>query len=526
MTIVGDTDLLHQTADAIPNAFTWPPPPTENAADILWLEPDPAATPPASVPEQVPEHVPDQVPAADASDGITVSYLLSAGISFEWQDVVALVQELGAQLKDAKPSGNLVALDAITLEADGRLRVKLDTGTVPIVSSLGHVLQQLLIDQPSPANLRLLALQANSDASSFGSVEDLRSALAKFERPGRRKTIAGLYERAQAIRRPIPIQAVPAKIERVPETPAPAIVHEPPEKQTKKRPPPARQWRIAGIVLGTVAVAVTAMVFVIRGRSEPVSAPQAAVDRLLQAVPDGDVSEPPSNNGLPGEHSERLASAGKSAPRAVDSPVRLPAPAAASPAAGAPALGESASVAEAAPTIRQQAASPISGNAEEEFRRAQALFDKKEYLAAAAAFQRVIALVSNQEPTPSSSILRSTANDMAALSRAGLLSTGDARVYTTLDKGVVEPVPLGQYFPEEPGPGAVPGEPSTLELLIDTRGIVESVRLRNPLNRYRDKWWLPASKTWRFQPAMKDGHPVKFLKRIMISPIAPSPSDP
>jgi hypothetical protein len=115
---------------------------------------------------------------------------------------------------------------------------------------------------------------------------------------------------------------------------------------------------------------------------------------------------------------------------------------------------------------------------------------------------------------------------MAALSRAGLLSTADARVYTTLDKGVTEPVPLGQYFPEEPGPNAVPGEPSTLELLIDTRGIVESVRLRNPLNRYRDKWWLPAAKTWRFQPATKDGQPVKFLKRILITAVAPSPSDP
>jgi hypothetical protein len=58
-----------------------------------------------------------------------------------------------------------------------------------------------------------------------------------------------------------------------------------------------------------------------------------------------------------------------------------------------------------------------------------------------------------------------------------------------------------------------------LEILIDNQGAVESVRLRNPQNRYRDKWWLPAAKTWRFHPALKDGQPVKFLKRIVINPL-------
>ena len=85
-------------------------------------------------------NVPAQVPNAEGATGVPVSYLLLPGVSFdfEWQDVVALVQELGAQLKDAKPTGSLLALDAITLEPDGRLGVKLDTGTVPLSARLAR----------------------------------------------------------------------------------------------------------------------------------------------------------------------------------------------------------------------------------------------------------------------------------------------------------------------------------------------------------------------------------------------------
>ena len=76
---------------------------------------------------------------------------------------------------------------------------------------------------------------------------------------------------------------------------------------------------------------------------------------------------------------------------------------------------------------------------------------------------------------------------------------------------MTEPVPLGHYFPDEPGPNAVPVT-STLELLIDTEASSSQFGCEDPLNRYRDKWWLPAAKTWRFQPrGEENGQPVKFL---------------
>ena len=34
---------------------------------------------------------------------------------------------------------------------------------------------------------------------------------------------------------------------------------------------------------------------------------------------------------------------------------------------------------------------------------------------------------------------------------------------------------------------------------------------------YREAWWVFASKSWQFRPAMKDGKPVRFLKRIALT---------
>jgi hypothetical protein len=63
-----------------------------------------------------------------------------------------------------------------------------------------------------------------------------------------------------------------------------------------------------------------------------------------------------------------------------------------------------------------------------------------------------------------------------------------------------------------------------LKLVVNGRGAVESVRLQSPSNRYHDRFWVSVAKTWRFQPALKDGHPVKFLKSIVITD--PPLSDP
>jgi hypothetical protein len=208
--------------------------------------------------------------------------------------------------------------------------------------------------------------------------------------------------------------------------------------------------------------------------------------------------------------------------------------------------------ASSAAKIQPPTSTRVPAVAEGEFGRALELFDRKEYAAAADGFQRVITILSAGELSPSSSILRSTANEMAAASQAALVvpkpvsvvrNQGvieqepvkpslsgrapadvppDPHVYKAGDEGVIAPSPLKQYIPPQPAAGVRPSDLSVLELLIDSRGAVESVHLQNPKNRFRDDWWLSAAKAWQFQPASKDGRPVKFLERVLITTFTPA----
>ena len=92
-----------------------------------------------------------------------------------------------------------------------------------------------------------------------------------------------------------------------------------------------------------------------------------------------------------------------------------------------------------------------------------------------------------------------------------------ALIYTTDDASVIEPVLIKPYLPRLPRPGITADKFGVLEVVVDTQGRVESVHLKDPSNRYRDRWWVFASKSWQFRPALKDGRPVRFLKRIALT---------
>jgi TonB family protein len=56
-----------------------------------------------------------------------------------------------------------------------------------------------------------------------------------------------------------------------------------------------------------------------------------------------------------------------------------------------------------------------------------------------------------------------------------------------------------------------------MDVVIDERGEVERVVLRNSRYPIYDQAVLRAARDWRYQPALKDGMPVKFLKTIAIT---------
>jgi hypothetical protein len=161
-------------------------------------------------------------------------------------------------------------------------------------------------------------------------------------------------------------------------------------------------------------------------------------------------------------------------------------------------------------TLRQPARTT---NAENEFRRAQTLLENHRYAEAAAAFDRVLQMTKDDAGSPSQ--LRWMANEFRTLGQA--LAEQDAevaaRVYTAADADVVKPVPLGPFLPPPPSD---PGEDRqcAVQIVIDATGAVESAKIVGSRISPRDYWWVAVAKAWRFQPAVREGRPVKFLASI------------
>ena len=90
------------------------------------------------------------------------------------------------------------------------------------------------------------------------------------------------------------------------------------------------------------------------------------------------------------------------------------------------------------------------------------------------------------------------------------------KVYTADDRNVIPPQAIRQQIPAFPGKVTL-AKTGVLELVIDQTGNVESAMMRVPVNAQYDRMATNAAKNWQYQPAMVDGAPVKFVKRIQVS---------
>jgi TonB family protein len=90
------------------------------------------------------------------------------------------------------------------------------------------------------------------------------------------------------------------------------------------------------------------------------------------------------------------------------------------------------------------------------------------------------------------------------------------RIYSAGDANVVPPITIRQVVPPYPGKVLIAGA-STMEVVIDTAGNVESAVMDVPLHPVYDRIALGAARTWQYQPATVDGKAVKFRKRIQLS---------
>jgi TonB family protein len=107
---------------------------------------------------------------------------------------------------------------------------------------------------------------------------------------------------------------------------------------------------------------------------------------------------------------------------------------------------------------------------------------------------------------PAASVVRSA--------RAGL--PVDRRIYSAADEGVQPPSMVRLQMPSEPRSDSEVGD-SWVELVIDERGEVAQVRLHSSKPSLNDRMIVAAAKAWQFQPALKDGIPVKYILRLPVT---------
>jgi hypothetical protein len=97
--------------------------------------------------------------------------------------------------------------------------------------------------------------------------------------------------------------------------------------------------------------------------------------------------------------------------------------------------------------------------------------------------------------------------------------------YSSNDADVEPPVMRRQHLPSavlEPT-ADVPDDWPFLELLIDPQGAVEQVRLHARQlapgqTMYRHRMLLAAAKAWQFEPARRNGEPVRYVMRVPLEP--------
>jgi TonB family protein len=177
---------------------------------------------------------------------------------------------------------------------------------------------------------------------------------------------------------------------------------------------------------------------------------------------------------------------------------------------------------------------------QQKYAAAKALYDKKDFGPAAAAFSQVLDAMNDPDAAtavsqPPLSDLRTLAvgfKDLATTAAtppplpttpppAPVQATMPAapqppKVYSNADADIVPPVALRQELP--PYPGQVPiARQGMIEVLIDETGAVESALMRISVSNAYDNLALAAARSWRFRPAMLNGTPVKYRKAVQVT---------
>lgn len=409
---------------------------------------------------------------------VKLSDVLGSDQPLEWFESVAIVRDVvERQLEGSEESPMVPALDHVQLSPDGHVILLGGSVVDEPVRRMGQMLQAILSHSDPPVQLRLVASQATAPTPAYGSLREYSEALLFFERPGRSAILKALYERTAL-----------AASDRSGSRVAPTLDEIAPLPSKKKQPDPVRQIAVKTSRRRKVLAAVTVVALLlgcaaaVQYTRTPLGASRLKVltSRTVKAS-DGiggavvtAVSAVTDRVGL-----GRLVPAGTTG---ASTPV-IPAPTKTEPEK------------KRLPVTRPQPKP-----------RPVIAFDLDVPEGPRAAVPVASASVS---PIPALAIEKS-----APLYRRPI----DLTVYSPDSRGVSAPVGVKPHLPRRLPAEVDPNALGRIELVVSSDGTVESVKLLKAPRNVHDSMFLSAAKAWQFQPALKDGLPVRYRKTVWIAP--------
>ena len=382
----------------------------------------------------------------------------------EWQDAVAIVQAVCDRL--STDGGGVPELDQIGILSTGDVVLRpVAASTEPAARLLGYRLVALLQRSNPPAPLRLFASQVTASSPLYSSLADFSRGLAYFGRPDRSRILQEAYQRA--------MPALAAK-------PRAAAA----QQSGRRGAPSPVEPRRHGWTTGQkrFIVAATAVIVV------------AAVGAV------GTVAWRRFDVGTTGSHllSRTTASTATVFHAGVASGIDL--------------LRKAGLVSAARvvppPEATAAARSPRARRVPEPLpTETDAVTNSNGSVPAAAS-----------SPGPSDPSVNGPASAPVDLTNGVTDQPGaDSRVYSPEDTDVSLPILSSDKLPTTPSEYSN-ATGIVVDLLINERGTVDSVKFVTPPTDMRQRMLISAMKAWQYRPALKDGRPVKFLYRVKVTP--------
>lgn len=420
---------------------------------------------------------------------LKLSDILGSGEPLQWYESVALVREVvERQLEGSDERPVVPALHQVQLSADGEVTLLGGNVVDEPVRRMGQMLQAILSHSDPPVQLRLIASQATAPAPAYGSLREYSEALLFFERPGRSAILQALYARAAA-----------AVSNGTTLGHAPTLDEIAPLPSKKNQPDPVKRITVT-ISRRRRALAAVSVVALLLGCAAAVkySRTPSGVSRLNTITADTV------------QVSDRIGGAVLAAVSTVTDRVGLgrvvPAGTSGAPAA-IPPPAKKAEAEQKRP--QQQKRLPINPSR----------LESKPLLA----FD--LELPPAHAPASASTASESTGEPAietaAPASKRPIATAGyspDLTIYSPDSRGVSAPVGVKPQLPRRLPAELDPNGLGRIELIVSTDGTVESVRLLKAPRSVHDSMFLSAAKAWQFQPALKDGFPVRYRKTVWIAP--------